>query len=210
METEPGQRLVMMARPSFLMNSPEWFDDPKNAVDVHVRREDLVKQAMENIPIRLRCFERDLNSYGCRYIHSKPALEDYLKPHPEWETPLRERQNRVGSLLKHLREKEKRIWVGLAEDVPTIEMNMKSSIRLFTRGARPPGLGEPDFGAHYVAYEPEFPDELSLAVLQFFVFFEEQWLRLEASNRTSTQVANWLEARLRESRRAGAATSDRR
>lgn len=82
--------------------------------------------------------------------------------------------------------------MGLATEVPELELYIKSTVKVMVRGTPPYAQGEQriSWGPYFVGWSDE------ASVLAFFLNFEAAWDALPPEDRTKTEVIAYVEALL--------------
>lgn len=188
LEEEPGQRLFVSGAPSHLVNPREWLLSDRATTH---GEEDVVRRERALGITRRRCeiFYDHLKVYGERSIHSKAVLERYLQEEAPRSNPLELRRAQIKNWISLLRNPEYQHYeIALADETPSLEMEIKSTKMVLMRGSHHSRGGErANWGPHYVLWRDP------ASVLEFYLGFESAWDTIPSRDRDRIQVSSWLE-----------------
>jgi hypothetical protein len=190
LEAIPGHRLFVAAEPSRLTSPPDWLLSPR-ALDPTITSKALRDHDLARTRVRHAQFLRTLETYGERSIHSKAALLRYVTGErvDPYQRSARRRREHVRHWINLLRTYE-HYEVGLVEETPSLELEIKSSVRAIMRGAPIAYQRHPTWGPSHILFEDE------LSVLQYYLAFETAWDAIPAEDRSKADVIDWLDALL--------------
>ncbi|HEY7065864.1 MAG TPA: hypothetical protein VII06_30595 [Chloroflexota bacterium] len=190
LEAIPGQRLFVAAEPSRLTSPPGWLLGPR-ALEPTTASKELRQHELARTRVRHAQFLHALETYGERSIHSKTAIVRYVTGErvDPYGRSARLRREHIRHWIGLLRTYE-HYEVGLVEETPSLELEIKSTVRAIMRGAPIAYQRHPTWGPSHLLFEDE------LSVLQFYLAFETAWDAIPAEDRTKADVIDWLDALL--------------
>jgi hypothetical protein len=184
-EARPGQRLLVSKFPSILVSTDISKIDQHELMDVpdqfYLEMQDLLKRRKE-------IFQRNLEQYGERSIHSVSSIARFLNSSFRHNVSVVERRARVRGLLGRLRGSTK-FQVALADVEPEVEIAIKSTEAAMMRGTSRELSNHPQTihcGPRYLFWVDK-EVEKPWGVLSFFFDFEDEWQKLEDAGRANQE-----------------------
>ncbi|HEX3822651.1 MAG TPA: hypothetical protein VHW45_20130 [Candidatus Sulfotelmatobacter sp.] len=185
-EERPGQRLFITTIPTSLVHPASAFDTGEIVPPVikaagcestfqplHKRRQEL--------------FLRNIERFGERSIHSKRALEHYVKDRDAHFTTLDQRRLQIKNWIQLLTANE-HYEIGLEDEVPQLELCVKTTPVALIRGvSEDRNQKNPFWGVHHIFWRDE------ISVFSFILSFEQRWINIQTDHRDKKWVVKWLE-----------------
>jgi hypothetical protein len=185
LEKEPGQRLVVTKYPSSLTNSFEGIRDSSHIFPL-IKSQSARHRAQRLYQERWENFRDHINSFGERSIHAKQDLKNYLVNGSAEIAASSERRRHIEHWIKLLEECP-HYQVALTDTSPEFEVGVKNGVVAVVRGI-PYGKGEKTsvWGVHRFYWYDD------TSILWFFLQFEHWWDEISSSDRSKSNVIEYL------------------